>query len=68
EELIPQARSTFDEGQRAQLYKQIQQTVWDDAPWLFLYNQKALVGLRKEVQGFAMWTHEVMLLRDVVKA
>jgi peptide/nickel transport system substrate-binding protein len=68
EQLIPQARSTFDDQQRAQAYKQIQQTVWDDAPWLFLYNQKALVGLRKEVQGFAMWTHEVMLLRNVVKA
>ena len=68
EDLIPKARSTFDESERAQLYREIQATVWDEAPWIFLYNQKALVGTRKDVQGFGMWSHEVMLLRDVAKS
>lgn len=68
EELIPRARSTFDEQERARLYRQIQTIVWEEAPWIFLYNQKALVGIRRNVTGFKMWKHEVMLLRDVVKS
>jgi ABC-type transport system substrate-binding protein len=68
EELAARARGTFDETQRATMYKEIQQIVWDEAPWLFGYNQKSIVGSRKNVQGWAMLPQEAFLLDQVTKA
>lgn len=67
EALIPEARSIFDPKKRADLYRRIQQVVWEEAPWIFLHNQKQIVGLRKNVDGFAMLPHEIMLLENVSK-
>ena len=68
EELASKARGTFDEGQRASMYKEIQEIVWDEAPWLFGYNQKSVVGVCKDVQNFAMLPQEAFLLGQVGKA
>lgn len=68
EELASKARSTFDEAQRAAMYKEIQEIVWDEAPWIFGYNQKAIVGARKNVQGFEMLPQEAFLLAGTVKS
>ncbi len=68
EELAAKARATFDDGQRAAMYKEIQEIVWDEAPWLFGYNQKSIVGVRKDVQNFAMLPQEAFLLGQVGKA
>jgi len=67
EDLLPKARTTFDDATRAPLYKQIQQVWWDQAPWLFLHNQRAIVGVRKHIDGFAMRPTETMVLRNVTK-
>lgn len=37
EEMIEQAGTTFDEEAREELYAEIQQRLFDDAPWLFMY-------------------------------
>lgn len=68
EELLPEARSSFDDKQRTDLYQQIQAIVWDEAPWIFLHNQKAVIGVRKGVDGFVMLTTEVNILNNVSKA
>ena len=38
--LIEQASSSTDPAQRAQIYCTAAKMVWNDAPWIFLYNQK----------------------------
>lgn len=68
EELAATGRSTFDEAQRAAAYKEIQQVVWEQAPWLFGYNQKALVGTRKNITGLDMMPQESFLLNQVAKS
>ncbi len=40
EELIAQANSTVDDAQRADLYAQAAQLIWEDAPWIFLWVQR----------------------------
>jgi len=40
EELVSQANSTVDEGQRADLYAQAAELIWQDAPWIFLWVQR----------------------------
>jgi ABC-type transport system substrate-binding protein len=68
EELLVKARSSFDEKERTDGYRQIQAIVWEEAPWVFLHNQKAVVGLRKGVEGYAMLPTEVNLLANAHKA
>jgi ABC-type transport system substrate-binding protein len=68
EELAALGRSTFDEQQRAAAYREIQEIVWDEAPWLFGYNQKSLVGTRKNITGLEMLPQESFLLNQVAKA
>jgi ABC-type transport system substrate-binding protein len=68
EELLVKGRSSFDEKERTECYRQIQAIVWEEAPWVFLHNQKAVVGLRKGVEGYAMLPTEVNLLANVHKA
>lgn len=67
EELVVKARTSFDDAERTTLYQQIQQIWWEQAPWLFLHNQRAIVGIRKGISGFAMQPTEQMLLRNVMK-
>ena len=50
------------------MYKEIQQIVWDEAPWIFGYNQKAIVGIRKNIQNFEMLPQEAFLLAQVTKS
>jgi ABC-type transport system substrate-binding protein len=67
EELLVKGRSSFDEKERADAYREIQSIVWEEAPWIFLHNQKAVVGVRKNIEGYAMLPTEVSLLADVSK-
>jgi peptide/nickel transport system substrate-binding protein len=67
EDLLVKARSSFNEKERAELYRQIQAIVWEEAPWVFLHNQKAVVGVRKNVTGFVMLPTETNVLANVSK-
>lgn len=67
EDLLVKARSSFDEKERAEWYRQIQAIVWEEAPWIFLHNQKAVVGMRKNIEGFFMLSTEVNRLGNVSK-
>lgn len=52
DDLIQQARTSFDNQQRLDLYKQVQTLIKDDAPWLFLYNLDNVFGVNKRVKGW----------------
>jgi ABC-type transport system substrate-binding protein len=67
EDLLVKARSSFEDKDRSEWYREIQAIVWEEAPWIFLHNQKAVVGVRKNIDGYAMLTTEVSLLANVSK-
>jgi len=49
---LKRALGTTNDAQRRQLYFQIEQTVVDDAAWVFVVNQKAARAWNKKVKGF----------------
>jgi peptide/nickel transport system substrate-binding protein len=50
--MIDEARSELDETKRADLYKQIQQAMYDDMAEFILYRQEYIWGVRERVTGF----------------
>jgi peptide/nickel transport system substrate-binding protein len=49
--LHEQGRSIVDPAKRLEIYKQIAQIIFEDAPWIFLYYEPPLHLARVEVQG-----------------
>ena len=49
--LLGQAAQTNDQNKRASLYKTAQVLVAKDAPWIFTFHAKNVIGLRYDVQG-----------------
>jgi len=52
--LLQQARLTTDQAKRAQLYKEAQRILIDDAPWVFVDHEIQIAALTKRVQGFKL--------------
>jgi peptide/nickel transport system substrate-binding protein len=52
--LLQQARLTTDQGKRAQLYKEAQRILVDDAPWVFVDHEIQIAAFSKRVQGFRL--------------
>ncbi|MEZ4664842.1 MAG: ABC transporter substrate-binding protein [Caldilineaceae bacterium] len=51
-QLIDDAPKTLDADARNELYKRLGQLIYDECPWVFLWNQQGLYGVRNEVQGW----------------
>jgi peptide/nickel transport system substrate-binding protein len=49
EERIREAAQTVDEDQRRELWNEIQETIWEDAGWLFLWQQHDVYGVAEHV-------------------
>ena len=65
--LLQQARTSTDQDERAELYKQMQQIVYDDAPWLFVANWKQNAVTAANVDNFTLQPSFFLLLHDVEK-
>ena len=63
--LIEEARTTFDEEQRAELYHQLQNIILEEAPWIFLHNGSSLHASRSNVHGYSVRLNGQQTLRDV---
>ena len=50
--LIDKAAKTLDADARRAVYEEMSKTVWDDCPWIFLYHQQDIYGVRDKVKGF----------------
>ena len=50
DQLLEQAMRELDPDQRKELYRQAIEIIWDDAPWIFLYTQKNLLAVNKNLQ------------------
>ncbi len=54
DDLIEEGAKEFDKERRANIYAEIQKTVWNDAPWLFLYRLTVATAYKSEIQGIEM--------------
>src|SRR6056297_2598879 len=65
--LLEEARVATDQARRAELYKQMQEIVQEDAPWVFVANWKQNAVTNDSVENFALQPSFFLLLDDVVK-
>lgn len=49
--LLDEARVTTNQAAREDLYAEAMEIIWDDAPWIFLYNQGQVNANRTYVEG-----------------
>ena len=54
DQLLTKAKGTSDATQRVDLYKQAQQLVADDAPWIFMFHANNVVAANKKVQNIVL--------------
>ena len=67
DELLEAARGSTDQAERAQLYKEMQEIVHDDAPWAFIANWKQNAATSDAVSGFKLQPSFFLLLKSVSK-
>lgn len=65
--LLDKARVTNNLEERAQLYRQVQKIVHQDAPWLFVANWKQNAVANEHVKHFKLQPNFNLLLKDVRK-
>jgi peptide/nickel transport system substrate-binding protein len=62
--LLDAARETFDQGKVRELYYQAQEIVWDECPWIFLYEQPDICAINKKLKNWTGRRDECYLFRD----
>ncbi|MBF9036135.1 ABC transporter substrate-binding protein [Rhodobacterales bacterium HKCCE2091] len=65
--LLEEARTATDQDRRAELYREMQQIVHDDAPWVFVANWVQNAVTSNRVENFQLEPSFFLLLGDVVK-
>ncbi|MDG4647193.1 ABC transporter substrate-binding protein [Roseibacterium sp. SDUM158017] len=65
--LLEEARTATDQERRAELYREMQRIVQEDAPWVFVANWKQNAVTNDRVENFTLEPSFFLLLHDVVK-
>ncbi len=65
--LLEEARTATDQETRAEAYRQVQEIVHDDAPWIFVANWKQNAVSTANVQGFELQPDFNLRLHPVTK-
>ena len=65
--LLEEARTATDQDRRAELYREMQAIVQEDAPWVFVANWVQNAVTNDRVEGFGLEPSFFLLLDDVVK-
>ena len=65
--LLNEARRVTDQEERAALYRQVQEIVHEDAPWLFVANWKQSAVTSSFTQNFKLQPSFFLMLQDVIK-
>ncbi len=63
--LLDEARRTVDLEQRQEVYRRAQEELWKDAPFLFLWTTRQVIGTRPAVSGLVVLPRERLLLNRV---
>lgn len=67
DELLEKARQSTDQDERAKLYKEMQDIVHDDAPWVFVANWKQNAVTSAAVENFKLQPSFFLMLQKVAK-
>ena len=67
DELLNEARAATDQAKRAELYKEMQEIVQEDAPWVFVANWKQNAVTGANVESFKLQPSFFLMLQDVAK-
>lgn len=67
DELLEKARQSTDQAERAKLYKEMQEIVYDDAPWVFVANWKQNAVTGAGVENFKLQPSFFLMLQKVAK-
>lgn len=67
DKLLNTAQRTTDKAKRARLYKEMQEIVYQDAPWAFIANWKQTAVAADNVRNFELQPSFFLLLKDVSK-
>jgi len=65
DDLLRLGRATTDPGQQKEIYGEVQQIIWDEQPFVFLWYQKQAMGVGDAVKGFEVRPDETMLFQNV---
>jgi len=68
DELLEAARRSTDQQERAKLYKEMQEIVQEDAPWVFVANWKQNAVTSDRVSAFKLQPSFFLLLSNVTKS
>ncbi|MFO8041869.1 MAG: ABC transporter substrate-binding protein [Alkalispirochaeta sp.] len=65
DELLAQARRSTDQAERARLYREVQEIVYDDAPWVFVANWQQNAVATSDLQNFSLQPSFLLKLAPV---
>jgi len=63
--ILEEAEMTVDDAARADLYKQAQNIVLEDAPWLFLHSLRSVWGANAALDNIVIQPDETLILNEV---
>ncbi len=52
DELVEQGSQTFDDQERHKIYDELQQVVYDEAPFIYLYSPLSIFAVKTRIQNF----------------
>jgi peptide/nickel transport system substrate-binding protein len=64
-QIIDEAVTVLDADKRNEMYKRMGQILYEECPWVFLWNPQGLVGVREEVQNWQPHPDGTLHLFDV---
>ena len=64
DQLLESARGTANPEVRRRLYKEAMTLIVDDAPWIFLYSEVQVTGVRANVRGMMVHPKEVVISKE----
>lgn len=67
DKLLDDARTNVNQAERAKLYADAIEEIWDDAGWLFLHGISELTAVSKNLSGHVLHPSERIILRDADK-
>ncbi len=62
--LLYKARQTLDREKRKEVYAKIQAILWEECPWVWLYNPLLHHGVNNKVTGVTHYSNNAIVARD----
>jgi len=67
DDLISKGAQEMDESNRKEIYKESLETIKEDAPWIFLYDDVVSTGISDDVEGLILTPDNTMYFDDISK-